>query len=122
MPKHPEPTTIFPGENAQHREVMAALTHIGQRLDAIEQGQVKLMAKVDDDATAVAANTAQLRQITTNIQTAIEGQATIEAEVAALKARITAAGTPVDTTALDAAVADQSTAMSALAALAPAAT
>ncbi len=76
------------------------------------------MAKVDDVAAAIAANTATVKKIVDQITVLDEGHTTIVDEIAALKAQI-AAGQAPDFTAVDAALTDQTTALGALTALVP---
>ncbi len=107
-----EAQSIFPALNAQHDAVM-------NLLHKLVEGQRKIMAKIDDEAAALAANTAAVRAIGTAITGLAEGHDTIQAEIQALKDQIAAAGTPVDFTALDAAVADQTAAIGDLGKLVP---
>lgn len=91
--------------------ILSKLDHLNQRLDI-------LMAKVDDEAAAIAANTAAIRKIGDAIMGLSEGHATIQEELQALKDQV-AAGAPPDFTALDTAVADQSAAISSVSSLVP---
>jgi chromosome segregation ATPase len=95
----------------RHGETLAAIADL-------KQGQDILMAKTDDVAAAIAANTATIKAMVTKITTLDDGQASIQAEIDALKAQI-AAGTPPDFTAVDAAMADQTAAIGQLSALVP---
>lgn len=113
-----EPQSVFPGINAQHAEVMNALSEIRAALHRTDQKVDRLMTKVDDEAAAIAANTAKLNQIGTAITNIDEGHSTISDEIAALKAQI-AAGTPPDFTALDNAVTAQTAAIGTLAGMVP---
>lgn len=100
MAQHEQPygndRSIFPAENAQHDEVMAALHHIGQRLDALEQGQVKIMSKMDDFKTAFTAYVTSVNAFITAAQT---NQQTSDQAVAAAVAA-DKAGEDVDVQAL----------------------
>lgn len=91
--------------------LLAGFSHFNRRLDHI-------MAKMDDEAAAVAANTAMVRKIGDTLTSIAEGHSTISDEIQALKDQI-AQGQNPDFSALDAAVADQTAAVGALSALVP---
>lgn len=85
---------------------------------AVHQNGEAIMAKIDDEAAAIAANTATLKMISQRVNDLSDGHSTISDEIADLRAQI-AAGQAPDFTALDAAVADQTSAIGALTTLVP---
>ncbi len=97
---------------------MSVFPDIDKQLKSISKRIDHLMAKVDDVAAAIAANTATVKKIVDQITVLDEGHTTIVDEIAALKAQI-AAGQAPDFTAVDSALADQTTALGALTALVP---
>lgn len=107
--------SLFPDLDRQldaiRTENQAAFDHINKRLNT-------LMAKIDDEAAAIAANTVAIRKIGTAVSGLTEGHETVIAEIQALKDQI-AAGTAPDFTAVDAALTDQSTAIGELGKLVP---
>lgn len=101
----------------------AMLIQIKRRQDTIftallNQGKVE-MAKVDDVAAAIRANTSTLASINMAATALAEGHSTISDEIAELKAAIEAGKEP-DFTAVDQAVADQQTLVSQLGTIIPA--
>lgn len=105
--------------HALDAELDAALSQLQSHLHRIDERLEILMAKVDDVAAAIAANTVTIKAIVAGITTLDEGNANITAEIAALKAQIAAGGPPPDFTAVDAALADQTANIGQLAALVP---
>ena len=88
--------TAFPGINAQHRETMAALKAIGQKLDRIEQKEDWIMSKMDDFKRDF---TAYVTKVNAWIDAANANQATSDQLVAAAVAAAQA-GEDVDVQAL----------------------
>jgi hypothetical protein len=97
-------------------ELDAALSQLKSHLHRIEGKVDILMAKTDDVAAAIVANTATVKAMVVKITALDNGQANLQAEIDALKA----ASPAVDFTAVDAAMADQTAAIGQLSALVPA--
>jgi septation ring formation regulator EzrA len=94
---------------------MSVFPDIDRQLKSLNRKMDKVMAKVDDDAAAIAANTKTISAMADTLTTLVEGHATIQEELQALKD----ANPAVDFTALDAAIADQNAAVLKASALVP---
>ena len=92
--------------------IMRMLNHVLNKEDTLMADAASVLAKIT-------ANTTLLQSITTAATALENGQASISAEIDALKAQI-AAGQPADFTALDAAADAQATVISGIAAAIPA--
>ncbi len=100
----------------QMSQIIAQQVQILTRLTAIETKENEIMADLSAQAAAIRANTDMLKSIQATAVMLAEGHATIEEEIAALKA----ANPAMDTTDLDAATAEQKQAIADMATIIPA--